>query len=132
MALATAGLELVLPNGTTRYIALGTAADVLSDSFTEVTDSGYSRKGHSAWVTEVTGAEVRRKNNGAIVFDAFVEGVKDVTFWGIFDADVGGNLLAYGPLLNLSAEPEPQIVDAGNQPRFSDGELRLYALPEAV
>jgi len=132
VALAAAGLELVLPNGTTRYVALGTAADVLAGTMTEVVDTGYSRKAHSAWVTEVTGAEVRRKNNGAIVFDAFVEGVKDVAFWGIFDADAGGNLLAYGPLLNLSAEPEPQIVNAGDQPRFSDGELRLYAQPEAV
>ena len=132
MALAAFGLDLVLPNGTTRYVALGFSADLLGGTFEELTDAGYARAAHAAWTTEVTTEDIRRKNNGAIVFDPITDGVKAVSWWAIFDASIGGNLIAAGPLLNAIGEPEAQDVGAGDQPRFDDGQLRLIATPEDV
>lgn len=125
-AVGASGLALILPNGTTLYVALGTDCDLLTDTFTEIVDPTYARKGHSAWSTAI-GATIVRSNNGAILFDALTEGVKDISWWGIFDAAVGGNLLAAGRILNGSLEPEPMTVSAGDQARFNDGQLRLIA-----
>lgn len=132
MAIAAGAYELILPNGTTRYVALGFSADLLAGTLDELTDSGYSRKGHSAWVTEVTTHDVIRKNNGAVVFDPLAEGAKDVAWWAIFDAAVAGNMLACGPILNIGGVAEPQTINGGDQPRFLDGELKLYSFPEDV
>jgi hypothetical protein len=132
MALGATGLALVLPNGTAAYVALGTACDQLAGTFTEVSDSGYARVSHSAWVTQVTTTAIVRKNNGAIVFAALADGVKEVVWWGIFDAAVAGNLLAAGPMKNGSGDVEPLTVGVGDQVRFSDGELKLVATPEVA
>ena len=49
-----------------------------------------------------------------------------VNGWGIWDALGGGNLLAFGPILDGGGNP---IVDktftSGNQPRFIDQELKV-------
>ncbi|MCY1003983.1 hypothetical protein OV079_23710 [Nannocystis pusilla] len=132
MALSAAGLALILPTATTRYVALATAADLLSGSFAELTAPGYSRKAHSAWLTVVGGGEIRRQSNVAIVFDALPAGATGVTWWGIFDAAVAGNLLAAGPLLNLGGTPQPMTFAPGDQPRFNIGDLSLIATPEVV
>lgn len=129
MSLGAAALALVLPNGTTAYVALGLDADLKAGTFTEISDPTYARKGHSAWTTVIGAADIRRVNNGAILFDALTEGVKDIVCWGLFDAAVGGNLLAAGPLLNGSEQPEPQTVNAGDQPRFNDGQLQVISTP---
>lgn len=63
MALADAGLALILPNGTTLYVALGTDCDILTGSFTEIVDDGYARKGHSAWSTTVGTKLVRTRRS---------------------------------------------------------------------
>jgi hypothetical protein len=129
VALAAKALELLLVNGTTYYVALGTDADLLTGTFVELTDSGYARKGHSAWITAIASSRITRKNNGAIVFDALVEGESSVVWWAIFDAATDGNMLACDLVLNIAGEPEPFEVPAGDQARFNNGELLLFSIP---
>lgn len=130
MALAAKALELVLVNGTTYYVALGTAADELAGSFAELTTVGYARKGHSAWLTTVTSEATERRNNGAIVFDAVAADVEGIAWWAIYDASPGGNLLALGRVLNAMGEVEPGSLAATDQWRFNDQNLRILATPE--
>lgn len=130
--LAQTGLELVLPNGTTRYIALGYSGDILAGTIDELAVAGYARVAHSVWVTEVGATEVRRKNNGAVLFDPLTDGAKEIAWWAIFDASTGGNMIAAGRILNGFGDPEPQSLGAGDQMRFDDGALRLLAFPEEV
>lgn len=132
MALAAKGLELVLVNGTAYYVALGTALDLLAGTLTEISDTGYARKGHSAWITETTADEVIRKNNGSIVFDPLVSGAEAVTHWAIFDALTLGNMIAGGPILNLSGVAEPIDIHGGDEARFSSGELKIVSTPGAT
>lgn len=129
MALAAKALELVLINGTTYYVALGTDADELAGTFTEITTAGYARKGHSAWITVVTDKATERRNNGAILFDAVSADVDGVAWWAIYDASPGGNLLALGRVLNGLGEVEPAALGAGDQARFDDQTLRILATP---
>lgn len=129
MALTSAGLAKILPNGQAFFIALGTAGDPVAGTLTETTAAGYSRVSHNAWVSAAVDGVLHRRNNGAILFPAFTE-VAEISWWGIYD--VSNNLLAVGPLLNSSGVPEPQTVESGDQPRFSSGELRLISTPEEV
>lgn len=132
MALAARALELVLVDGTTYYVALGTAADELAGTFTELTTAGYARKAHSAWLTSVTSEATERRNNGAIVFDAVDVDALAVSHWAIYDAATLGHLLVVGHLRNTSGVIEPQNLAAGDQMRFDDQMLRVLATPEAA
>lgn len=132
VALAAKALELVLVNGTTYYVALGTDADELAGTLTELTTDGYSRKAHSAWMTVVTSTATERRNNGAILFDAVSVSVEGIAWWAIYDASPGGNLLAIGRVLNSLGVVEPAALGAGDQLRLNDQDLRIRALQGAA
>lgn len=129
MPLAAAALEILLPNGTDRWVGLlSEAPDVVAGTYVEITDSEYVRVAHDAWLTEETKGLARRSNNGAIVFPGVVDAdITVVSHWGIFDADVAGNLLIAGPTLNMFGEAEPQSIPTNDVPRFNSGDLALYS-----
>lgn len=132
MALAARALELVLVDGVTYYVALATTADELAGTVTELTAAGYSRKGHSAWLTSVTTEATERRNNGAILLDPVDVDVPAISHWAIYDAANAGNLLMVGLVRNSAGDVEPQTLAAGDQMRFNDQDLRVRALPEAT
>ena len=129
------GLELLLPNGTDRWIGLLLAEpDEVAGTYEECADSEYVRVAHDAWTTIDSGdGRTARANNGAIVFPGMVDADETtITHWGIFDAENAGNLIAAGPVLNGDKEPQPATITIGNQPRFNDGDLWLLSSEAAV
>ncbi len=123
--LGKTALETAFPAGTDVYVALySTEVDIVSESGTELTDSTYARVAFDDWKTVVGVHEIWRTNAKAIVFPALSEGEKSVRWWAIWDADMGGNLLAAGPL-QTSGEPTEVAVSAGDQFRFNTEALRL-------
>lgn len=125
--LAPAALELILPNGVDRYVALLVEApDIVAGTYVELVDTDYARVPHSAWTTaDLGGGVASRSNNGAIVFASMGDADKVVTHWAIFDAATLGNLLAAGPTLNGDGEVQPLVVLTNDQPRFNAGDLAL-------
>jgi hypothetical protein len=112
----------------TLYAALYTSAPSYSAGGTEATFSGYARVAHAAWVTVETAPEFAEvRNNGAIEWPAAAEGVKDLVAWGLFDAEVGGNLLAWGLFVDGNGVPAPFSIDSGDQARIIDQDLRIRA-----
>jgi len=128
-------LELMLPSvGDHRFVALLLAApDEVAGTYEELADSGYERAVQDDWLTVDNGdGRVARVNDGAIVFGALADQAETVIpWWGIFDMDIGGNLIAAGPVLNSDGEAQPLVVAAGNQPRFTSGDLKLLSSCEA-
>lgn len=129
MPLFAKALELLLPNGTDRYIGLLLAEpDVVAGTYDELADSGYSRITHAAWVSADNGdGRLARRNSGAIVFDAIVDAAATVTHWAVFDAAAAGNIIAAGPVLNSEGVAQPAEVGVGDQARFNDGDLELLS-----
>lgn len=134
MPLFAKALELLLPNGTNRYVALLLSEpDVIAGTYDEVTDSEYVRIAHAAWVSLDNGdGRLARRNSGAVVFNAIVDDETTVTHWAIFDAVNAGNLLAAGPVLNGDGEPQPAVIGENDQPRFNDGDLELLSSEAAA
>lgn len=121
-------LTALLPNGTDVYVGFFTVLPTADDGTggTEASGSGYARKAHQAWVNTTVGDYTYRVNNGAIEFTALTADLDGVNGWGIWDASVAGNLLAFGPLLDaLGAEVYDKTLTNGNQPRFVDQELKI-------
>lgn len=127
MPLAPTALELILPDGVDRYVALLLdEPDVIAGTYTEVGDVDYERIAHSAWANADLGGGIgSRANNGAIVWASMGDADITVTHWAIFDAYEAGNLLAAGPCRNGAGEVEPLFVPTNDIPRFNDGDLRL-------
>ena len=129
--LATTGkqtaLTYILENGTTYYVALLTTLPTDDDgtALVEASGSGYARKGHSAWMTVDESPEWYRVNNGAIAFTALTADLDDIVGWAIYDAAVAGNLIAWGPLLDVAENEVTQTFTSGNQPNFVDQELKV-------
>lgn len=118
-------LGAVLPNGTTRYVALlaTVPTDEIGTGLVECTGSNYSRKGYSAWlsVTVETGL-IARANNGAIEFNVLSNRLT-VAGWAIYDAVSSGNLLAFGEMRDVDGNTTSLNILAGRTPRFLDQEL---------
>lgn len=127
MPIAPTALELILPDGVDRYVALLVEEpDVVDGTYVEFSDSAYERVAHSAWSTEkIAEGVAARQNNGAIVFASMGDADAVVTHWAIFDAAVAGNLLAAGPTLNGAGEVEPLVINTNDVPRFNSGDLSL-------
>ena len=122
--LAIAG---ALPNGTARYVGFFTVEPTADDGTggTEATGSGYARKSHSAWTTTTVGEVTYGINNGAVTFTALTADLEDIVAWGVWDAASGGNLIAFGPLLDVAGNEITQTFTSGNNPQFPDGELKV-------
>jgi hypothetical protein len=120
-------LAAVLPNGTNRYVALLTAIPTAKDGtgMVEATGSGYARKAHSAWLDTTDGDAVYRVNDGAITFAALSADLDAIVGWAIYDASTSGNLLAYGPLLDVGGVEVEVDFASGDEPRFVDQQLRV-------
>lgn len=117
MLFAPAALELILPNGTDRYVALLTEEpDVAAGTYEQWGD----RVACSVWETVSRG----RANGDEIAWDPIDAGAT-LSWWAIFDAAVAGNMLAAGPLLNVALEPEVQYLNEGDEPGFMAYELLL-------
>lgn len=106
----------------TLYLALFEDAPGPGGGGTEASYAGYARVSHASWVT--VGNE--RRNNGAVSW-AVVPSDTTIGWWGIFDAAVGGNLIAWGPFLDAGGDPAEFIVSAGDYPRMIDQDLRIVA-----
>lgn len=110
----------------TLYAALFTSFPSYSGGGTEATFDGYARKAHASWVSvDTPPAYAERRNNGAIEWPASVGGAKGLVAWGLFDAAIGGNLLAWGPFQDGNGDAAPFALDAGDQARVIDGDLRI-------
>jgi len=123
-----AALEALLPNGTDVYVGFFTVAPTADAGTggTEATGSGYARKAHQAWTNTSSGDVSYRVNNGAIEFTALTADLTGINAWGIWDAAVAGNLIAFGPLLDAGgSEVSNKTFTSGNQPRFVDQELKV-------
>lgn len=123
--LGVTALETILPTGTTVYVAAyETEVSIVSETGTEVDDAGYARVAFDDWKTVVGATSVARTNNSAIVFPELVEGEKHIRWWAIWDAAVGGNLIACGPI-RQGAVIADVAVSGGNQLRFDAEALQL-------
>ncbi|MBL9102174.1 MAG: hypothetical protein JNL82_14515 [Myxococcales bacterium] len=127
MPLTAAALELLLPPGGERYIGLLLAEpDAEAGTYVELADSAYGRQLNDAWVTEDNGdGRLRRRNNGAHVWNPIADAPVEITHWGIFDLEFDGVLLAFGPMLNGAGDAEPAPLEIGDEFRFNDNTLAL-------
>jgi hypothetical protein len=119
-------LIALLPNGTNVYIGFFTTLP--ADDGTggvEASGSGYARVNHAAWINVAEDPITYRVNNGAISFSALTADLASIIGWGIWDAAVAGNLIAFGPLLDVSENEITKTFTSGNQPRFVDQELKI-------
>ncbi|MCK5602850.1 hypothetical protein KAR91_13295 [Candidatus Pacearchaeota archaeon] len=123
-ALATVN---VLPSGTNKYIALLTALPTARDgtSLVEASGASYARIAHSTWVNVLTTNDTTRKNSGAITYAALTGTLSGVVGWAIYSAVTGGDLIAFGPLVDEDDVAVTRNFISGDQPRFSDQELEI-------
>lgn len=99
----------------TVYLALFTAAPSDAGGGTEVSTSstGYARKAVTNDTTNWPNASSGSKKNGTVIaFDQATGNWGTCTHWGMFDADVDGNLLFWGALTSS------QAVLSGDAPRW--------------
>lgn len=120
-------LIALLPNGTNVYAGFFTVLPTADDGTggTEATGSGYARKAHAAWINVAEDPITYRVNNGAIEFATLSADLVDVVGWGVWDALTSGNLIAFGPLLDVSENEITKTFTSGNQPRFVTQELKI-------
>jgi hypothetical protein len=121
-------LETLLPNGTDVFVGFFTVEPTADDGTggTEASGSGYARKAHQAWTNTTSGDITYRVNNGAIEFAALTADLVGINGWGIWDAVSGGNMIAFGPILDAGgAEVVDKTFTSGNQPRFINQELMV-------
>ena len=121
------GIAGVLPNGTAFYAGFLTTLpdDDAGTNLVEATGSGYARKTHSAWMNVDESPEWYRVNNGAIELAALSADLVGIVGWGIWTAVTAGNLVAWGPLLDVGGNEITKTFTSGNQPRFVTQELKV-------
>lgn len=130
MGLSEIGKELalaaVLPNGTDVWVALLTTMPDEEDGtgLVEAMGSGYARVAHDAWLNTTADGVTYRTNDGAIEFAA-LSGALSVVGWAIYDADTGGDLLAFGSLRDVAGEVLAYNFVSTDQPRFIAQELSI-------
>jgi hypothetical protein len=119
-------LTAVLPNGTNSYVGFFTVLPADDGTGgTEAAGSNYARVAHAAWISVAAAPVTYRVNNGAIEFAALTADLVGIVGWGIWNASPGGNLLAFGPLLDVGGNEITKTFTSGNQPRFVDQELKV-------
>lgn len=115
-----------LPNGESRWIALFSVMPSRAGvGGTEASGSGYARVEHTSWRPLTVGGFIaRRANVGEVVFPTLTDDLK-VIGWGAYDAEVDGNLRAFGLLRNVDGKARTFELGAGDDPTFLDGELQV-------
>lgn len=87
---------------------------------TEVSYKGYARQPISFSEPALSGANMAIKNAEQVTFPESDQSAGSVTYIGILDSLVGGNMLAYGPLT------EEMVVNSGYAPVILAGEAEFY------
>lgn len=105
------------------YIGLSTTPpNPDGTNFSEPSGNGYARvavPNDTTWWYDATVANPAIKSNAIpILFNEATGPWGQVTHWGVFDAETGGNLLDWAPLTT------PVTIDAGQQPQFREGDLQ--------
>lgn len=123
LALRQSWLTASVPSGSPSEVGLfSSMPDRAGIGGTECSGSGYARVSHSAWRNSpISGYIARRANTGPIEF-ATLTGDLTAIGWGIWNGS--GTLVAFGLLRNADGLPQIFSLAAGDQPRFSDGELQ--------
>ena len=98
----------------TLYVGLYTAAPGETGGGTELSGSGYARQSAAFTVSGNTAS-----NSANIEFPAATSNWGTVTHAGIFDAVIGGNLIAYATLTSS------KVVETGDILRFSSSQLQV-------
>ena len=101
---------------TTLYVGLHTSNPDEDDSGTEVSTGGTAYIRKSVAFT-VTGAAA--DNDGAVEFDTATASWGTITHVGIYDAESGGNLLAYAALTTA------KVIDTGDVFRVPAADLDI-------
>ena len=117
-------LETQIPSGEDRWLGLFIIAPEPDNTGTEYTGGGYVRVAHQNWSITIDGPRMYRVNTGAIEWPVAAADWVGLVAVGIFDAEVGGNLIWSQPLRNGDGVPLSFTVPAGDQIRFVDGELQ--------
>lgn len=113
------GQAFTLPSSL--YAALYLTNPTASASGTEVSGAGYTRATFSPNSATISGDVAICSNNAVVQFPEATGAWGTPTYFGIFDAMSGGNLLFYGSL------PTTFAVTTGMAPKFNIGELRVTA-----
>lgn len=108
---------------TSLWIGLHTVAPTDSTGGTEVSGNGYARKevvANTTNFTEATGVNSGTTSNATVItFDQATGLWNTVVSVGIYDAQTGGNLLAYSTLST------PKLIDNGDTASFAIGDLDI-------
>lgn len=122
-------LENTLVNATLRgatytggavFIALFKTDPTDAGTGQELTDSGYVRqRAHTNVASDgfTVPSNGSTSNTRNLIFPAIVQAQVTIGFWGIFDAQTGGNLLYQAPMLN------PKTLDPTDVLSFPIGSL---------
>lgn len=107
----------------TLYVGLSTTPPNPDGSnFTEPSGNGYARvevpNDTTWWYDATVGNPAVKANAVPILFPEATGPWGEVSHWGIFDAETGGELIDWAPLTM------PMIVDVGQQPQFREGDLQ--------
>ena len=110
---------------TTIYVGLHTSASSDSAAGTEVSGGGYVRQSAAFTVSGTNPTEA--DNDAAIEFPTATASYGTVTHAGVYDAETGGNLLAYAELTDPSdfTTALPKAIDTGYVFRISAGNLKI-------
>lgn len=87
---------------------------------TEVSYKGYARQPIAFSEPALSGANMSIRNTEQVTFPECEQNAGAVTYIGIMDSLVGGNMLAYGPLT------EEMVVNSGYAPVILTGEAEFY------
>lgn len=80
-----------------RYIGLFLSTPGATNNGVEVAGGGYARKPITFSQPEAVNGKQQVTNDSEIDFGAMTADIGTVSFWGIYDAASGGNLLWFGP-----------------------------------
>lgn len=128
------GQAITWPTDT--YIALATTIPSASTPGTEVTGSGYARVEMPAdmdtWsgtqgagtTTASTGTTGVTSNNIEIDFGTAAAAWGTVGWWMEFDAPTGGNMLAFGTIVDALGVAAPRSIVSGDPVKFPEGALQ--------
>lgn len=119
-------INAVLPDGVDRWLALFT--ELPNDGGAggvEAAGSGYARAlvagGWTSFSADVQG----RRLAAAVEFPVLNNTLDGVVGWGIYDAAVAGNLLAFGPVKDSDGTETTVNLASGDTPRFLAGQLAV-------
>jgi hypothetical protein len=106
------------------YLALFTADPGEASGGTEVTGGAYARK--AVTFTRSGTAPTQAANNANIEFDTATANWGTISHAAVFDASTGGNMLAYGEVLNpVTGLADPQAINTGNIFRYNSGDFKV-------